>query len=354
MSGGGDCCCSRVLHLTCSSPCPLATSPEQCGCPASLTEQEFYECETTSVCSSHSRNLSLDLTAVAGSLTAEGSGHLATAGSLRAAAGTSSAGPPASASTAAAAAGQQQQRELSQQREQQQWAPAWSAAEGPPPRRRAALPHPAQQERSVSLWSLIKEMVGKDLTRVCLPVYFNEPLSGEGGSLCFLGHNKQTKPVARCGKGGLSPGAWPPCMQMPPRAWECSTASSSPPPSLSAFLSCRSPPEDRRGPGVQRAAGRCGRQPCSFHRAPAARCCLCCVGIQVRQGLLAGAMRMFHPRAAAARAHPSATPAPPSSFSSSFSWWYPTTPAQAPHPATPRPPAAAPPPAAPPSPSTRS
>ncbi len=28
-----------------------------------------------------------------------------------------------------------------------------------------------------SLWSLIKDMVGKDLTRVCLPVYFNEPLS---------------------------------------------------------------------------------------------------------------------------------------------------------------------------------
>jgi oxysterol-binding protein 1 len=43
--------------------------------------------------------------------------------------------------------------------------------------RRTRLPTPAQRERSVSLWSLIKEMVGKDLTRVCLPVYFNEPMS---------------------------------------------------------------------------------------------------------------------------------------------------------------------------------
>jgi hypothetical protein len=48
---------------------------------------------------------------------------------------------------------------------------------GPPPKRRLRLPRPAQQEKSVSLWTLIKDMVGKDLTRVCLPVYFNEPLS---------------------------------------------------------------------------------------------------------------------------------------------------------------------------------
>lgn len=55
--------------------------------------------------------------------------------------------------------------------------PAWMLQEGEAPQRRTALPLPKQQERSVSLWSLIKEMVGKDLTRVCLPVYFNEPLS---------------------------------------------------------------------------------------------------------------------------------------------------------------------------------
>lgn len=45
------------------------------------------------------------------------------------------------------------------------------------PVRRTRLPAPEQAEKSVSLWSLIKGMVGKDLSRVCLPVYFNEPLS---------------------------------------------------------------------------------------------------------------------------------------------------------------------------------
>lgn len=53
----------------------------------------------------------------------------------------------------------------------------WLSAEGPPPHRRDRLPTPLEPEKRVSLWSLIKEMVGKDLTRVCLPVYFNEPLS---------------------------------------------------------------------------------------------------------------------------------------------------------------------------------
>lgn len=55
--------------------------------------------------------------------------------------------------------------------------PLWLHSEGPAPRRRSCLPKPAQTERSVSLWGLIKDMVGKDLSRVCLPVYFNEPLS---------------------------------------------------------------------------------------------------------------------------------------------------------------------------------
>lgn len=50
-------------------------------------------------------------------------------------------------------------------------------AEGPPPQRRNRLPKPKQAEKSVSLWSILKEVVGKDLTKVCLPVYFNEPLS---------------------------------------------------------------------------------------------------------------------------------------------------------------------------------
>ncbi|CAN1834362.1 Oxysterol-binding protein-related protein 2A [Linum perenne] len=43
--------------------------------------------------------------------------------------------------------------------------------------RRTKLPTPVEKEKGVSLWSMIKDNVGKDLTRVCLPVYFNEPIS---------------------------------------------------------------------------------------------------------------------------------------------------------------------------------
>ncbi|KAH8515963.1 hypothetical protein H0E87_004397 [Populus deltoides] len=44
-------------------------------------------------------------------------------------------------------------------------------------KRRKKLPDPIQKEKGVSLWSMIKDNIGKDLTKVCLPVYFNEPLS---------------------------------------------------------------------------------------------------------------------------------------------------------------------------------
>ncbi|KAG5046037.1 hypothetical protein JHK86_015443 [Glycine max] len=44
-------------------------------------------------------------------------------------------------------------------------------------KRRKKFPDPVEKESSVSLWSIIKDNVGKDLTKVCLPVYFNEPLS---------------------------------------------------------------------------------------------------------------------------------------------------------------------------------
>ncbi|KAL6007892.1 hypothetical protein ACLOJK_033396 [Asimina triloba] len=43
--------------------------------------------------------------------------------------------------------------------------------------RRKKLPDPVGKEKGVSLWSMIKDNVGKDLTRICLPVYFNEPIS---------------------------------------------------------------------------------------------------------------------------------------------------------------------------------
>lgn len=43
--------------------------------------------------------------------------------------------------------------------------------------RRNKLPEPVEKEKGVSLWSMIKDNVGKDLSKVCLPVYFNEPIS---------------------------------------------------------------------------------------------------------------------------------------------------------------------------------
>lgn len=49
--------------------------------------------------------------------------------------------------------------------------------EQPQVERRLKLPEPKEKQKSVSLWSVIKECIGKDLTRICLPVYFNEPLS---------------------------------------------------------------------------------------------------------------------------------------------------------------------------------
>lgn len=55
--------------------------------------------------------------------------------------------------------------------------PQWIRDELPAPMRRDRLPIPAQKDKGVSLWSIIKECVGKDLQRICLPVYFNEPLS---------------------------------------------------------------------------------------------------------------------------------------------------------------------------------
>uniref|UniRef100_A0A0R0GJZ5 PH domain-containing protein n=1 Tax=Glycine max TaxID=3847 RepID=A0A0R0GJZ5_SOYBN len=47
----------------------------------------------------------------------------------------------------------------------------------PSVKRRRKLPDPVEKEKGVSLWSMIKDNIGKDLTKVCLPVYFNEPLS---------------------------------------------------------------------------------------------------------------------------------------------------------------------------------
>ncbi|XP_073052746.1 oxysterol-binding protein-related protein 1C-like [Primulina eburnea] len=52
-----------------------------------------------------------------------------------------------------------------------------SGSNFPHVKRRKKLPDPVEKEKGVSLWSMIKDNIGKDLTKVCLPVYFNEPLS---------------------------------------------------------------------------------------------------------------------------------------------------------------------------------
>ncbi|KAL9226374.1 hypothetical protein vseg_002197 [Gypsophila vaccaria] len=44
-------------------------------------------------------------------------------------------------------------------------------------KRRDSLPEPKEKEKPIGLWSIIKDNIGKDLSGVCLPVYFNEPLS---------------------------------------------------------------------------------------------------------------------------------------------------------------------------------
>ncbi|KAK4423900.1 Oxysterol-binding protein-related protein 1D [Sesamum alatum] len=51
------------------------------------------------------------------------------------------------------------------------------AIEFPYVKRRNDLPEPKEKDKPVGLWSIIKDNIGKDLSGVCLPVYFNEPLS---------------------------------------------------------------------------------------------------------------------------------------------------------------------------------
>ena len=51
----------------------------------------------------------------------------------------------------------------------------------PPPSRRESLPVPKQKDDNSSIWSImwsiLKESLGKDLTHITLPFFFNEPLS---------------------------------------------------------------------------------------------------------------------------------------------------------------------------------
>ena len=42
---------------------------------------------------------------------------------------------------------------------------------------RTTLPHLRPPNFKISFWSILKELIGKDITKVSMPVYFNEPLS---------------------------------------------------------------------------------------------------------------------------------------------------------------------------------
>jgi hypothetical protein len=42
---------------------------------------------------------------------------------------------------------------------------------------RLCLPYKKNPKQKVSLWKVIKDSVGKDLTKITIPVEFNEPLS---------------------------------------------------------------------------------------------------------------------------------------------------------------------------------
>ncbi|XWS23798.1 hypothetical protein CRYUN_Cryun28dG0046400 [Craigia yunnanensis] len=69
-------------------------------------------------------------------------------------------------------------------------------------KRRKKLPDPVEKEKGVSLWSMIKDNIGKDLTKVCLPVYFNEPLSSLQKCFEDLEYSYLLDRAYEWGKGG--------------------------------------------------------------------------------------------------------------------------------------------------------
>ncbi|CAH9080645.1 unnamed protein product [Cuscuta europaea] len=71
-------------------------------------------------------------------------------------------------------------------------------------KRRKKLPDPIEKEKGVKLWSMIKDNIGKDLTKVCLPVYFNEPLSSLQKSFEDLEYSYLVDRAFEWGKQGNS------------------------------------------------------------------------------------------------------------------------------------------------------
>lgn len=88
-------------------------------------------------------------------------------------------------------------------------------AEGPPPKRRERLPTPKQKEKSVSLWAILKEVVGKDLTKVCSPGYqpsqaVSEHINfGTFASACGPSQEGRPKGAHQSGPAAKSPAACP-------------------------------------------------------------------------------------------------------------------------------------------------
>ncbi|WOL03816.1 oxysterol-binding protein-related protein 1C isoform X6 [Canna indica] len=68
--------------------------------------------------------------------------------------------------------------------------------------RRKKLPEPVESEKGVSLWSMIKDNIGRDLTKVCLPVYFNEPLSSLQKCFEDMEYSYLIDLASECGKKG--------------------------------------------------------------------------------------------------------------------------------------------------------
>jgi len=66
--------------------------------------------------------------------------------------------------------------------------------------RRKKLPDPVGKETGISLWSIIKDNIGKDLTKVCLPVYFNEPISSLQKCFEDLEYSHLLDQAYECGK----------------------------------------------------------------------------------------------------------------------------------------------------------
>lgn len=44
-------------------------------------------------------------------------------------------------------------------------------------RRRSCLPSPSPDNNTISLWNILRNNIGKDLSKVAMPVHLNEPLN---------------------------------------------------------------------------------------------------------------------------------------------------------------------------------